>query len=219
MTYLSGHVCPKDEHLIGHPRFGLMTQPRSYGIATIAKWHQFAYDCGGYGGKFTPDEWLPGLDRVAMYPDRCIFATSPDRFDPDDLAGNFAATQEMWEQWHPEIIQRGLVAAWVAQNGATPDDIPNDAGAVFIGGDTTRKLSERAWAVVAAAKARGRWVHIGRINGLPRFRAGSISMADSSDGNVLAFGCEANRHRVMQWIDATEQPHLALFGGREGDES
>lgn len=210
ITYLSGHSCWREIKL-AHPRIGLMAQPGNYGPRTIRHWPRWAADNGGYGGKFDPSLWLPWLDRVAPYDP--LFVVVPDRFDPDDLAGNFAATQRMWDLWKHEVIERGLVAAWVAQNGATPDDIPPDAGAVFIGGDTKWKLSERAWAVVAAAKARSRHVHIGRVNGLPRFRAGAISCADSADGNVLSNGCVANLPRVLSWLEATDQPHLSLFGG------
>ncbi len=204
VLYLSGHVCPKE--LGVHPLLGLMAQPGSYGPKTISQWPLWAADCGGYGGKFDPAVWLPWLDRCADW--NPLFVVVPDRFDPDDIAGNFAATQAMWEKWGPVVIERGLNAAWVAQNGATPDDIPTEAAAVFIGGDTKWKLSERAWAIVSAAKARSKWVHIGRVNG-----AGAISMADSADGNLLANGCDANRHRLLAFFEAAEQPHLALFGG------
>lgn len=213
LIYLSGAV--KDELLaLGHPRIGAMFQPNSYGPKTWDKWPMFAGDSGGFGGKFDPRYYLPFADGMAMRADRCLFLAVPDRFDPTDIAGNFAATQEMWELWAHEVTDRGLPAAWVAQNGATPDDIPPDASAVFIGGDDTWKTSERAWAIVAAAKARSLWVHIGRVNGIARFRAGSMSMADSVDGNKLKYGYDENIRYVLAWLDQTEcQPHLSLFGG------
>lgn len=211
MIYLSGSLTPELQ-AIGHPRIGAMIQPRSrYSAARIDMWPMFAADNGGYGGKFDPARWLPWLDRVALRADRCLFAVVPDRFDPADLAGNFAATQAMWGRWSRDVTDRGLVAAWVAQNGATPDDIPPDAGAVFIGGDTRWKLSEQAWAIVAAGKARGLHAHIGRVNGLPRFHAAYISGADSADGNLLRYGYQANIGRVLGWLDATTQPTLGLL--------
>ncbi|HSS11161.1 MAG TPA: hypothetical protein VLL25_14840 [Acidimicrobiales bacterium] len=211
MIYLSGAV--KDELLeLNHPRIGAMFQPRSYGMATVDRWPIFAADSGGYNNRFQPTTWLRFVDKIAMRGERCLFACVPDHFDPHDLDHNFERTQYLWFQWKDAVIDRGLPPAWVAQNGATPDDIPADADAVFIAGDTEWKLSERAWAIVAAAKARSRWVHMGRVNGLPRFRAGAISCVDSADGNVLKYGYHANLPRLLMWLNATETPHLSLFG-------
>lgn len=210
MIYLSGAV--REELLaLDHPRIGAMFQPRSYGMATVDRWPMFAADCGGYGGKFNPNVWLPWIDKIADRGDRCLFAVVPDRFDPDDLDGNLAATAQMWEQWYEEVLVRGLRPAWVAQNGATPDDIPPEAGAVFIGGSTDWKLSEQAWTVVTAARAHELWVHMGRVNGGGRFGAGYISGVDSADGNVLKYGYDRNIRRLLTWLDDTESMPLPLF--------
>lgn len=215
--WFSGHVCPGEHFLADHPHFGLMAHPAAYGLAEIDRWARFAGDNGGYGGKFDPKVWLPFLDICALLPHKCAFMAVPDRFDPNDIPGNFAATQEMWEVWYREVLDRGLPPAWVAQNGATPDDIPVDARAVFIGGDDAWKTSERAWAIVAAAKARGKWAHMGRVNGAPKMRSGELSGLDSADGTLLKHGCNANRHRVLDWLEEVNggvvaQPHLPIFG-------
>lgn len=212
MIWLSGSVRP-ELLALRHPRIGAMFNPNHVKTWALDQWPMFGADNGGYGGKFRPERWLPWLDLIAPRGDRCLFAAVPDRFDPDDLNGNFPATQDLWGRWHQEVIDRGLKAAWVAQNGATPDDIPPFAEAVFIGGDTKWKLSERAWAIVACAKAHGLWVHVGRVNGMSRFRAGQISNVDSADGNLLKFGYDANLPTLIRWLDTTDsQPHLALFG-------
>jgi hypothetical protein len=188
-----------------------MAQSRSYGPTTIEQWPRWAADCGGYGGKFDPRRWVPWLDKIAPYDP--IFVVVPDRFDPTDIGGNFAATQAMWAHWVDQVLDRGLRAAWVAQNGARTDDIPPDASAVFIGGDDTWKTSEQAWAIVSTAKAHGLWTHMGRVNGLPKFRAGHISGLDSADGNVLKYGYNANLPRLLAWLDATDaQQHLPIGG-------
>ena len=212
MIYLSGAI-KADLLQLGHKKIGAMFQPRSYGMDTVDRWPMFAADNGGYGDRFDPAVWLPCLDEIARRGDRCLFAVVPDSFNPHDIPGNFARTQAMWERWHGEVVDRELRAAWVAQNGATPDDIPPRAGAVFIGGDNGWKTSERAWAIVSAAKARGCWVHIGRVNGLPRFWAGAVSGADSADGNLLKYGYDANLPALLRFLDLANRPHLTLFGG------
>jgi hypothetical protein len=212
MIYLSGAVNPQLEAL-HHPRIGIMVQPRSYGVETVLRWKLQALDCGGYGGKFSPKLWLPYVDRMVDAGVDPLFVVVPDRFDPTDIAGNFKATQVMWERWSPEVLDRGLPAAWVAQNGATPDDIPPDASAVFIGGDNQWKTSERAWAVVAGARAHGLWTHLGRVNGLPKFHAGYLSCVDSADGTMVKHGAERNIPALLRMLNMTSQPHLDLFGG------
>jgi hypothetical protein len=210
VIFLSGGV--RQELLdLNHPRIGAMFHPGNYGEPSWRKWSIRAMDCGGFNDRFDESLWLRTLDRAMKLPG-WLFFTVPDRFDPGDIPGNFPATMDRWERYKDEVIVRELIPAWVAQNGATPDDIPTDALAVFIGGDDAWKVSEQAWAIVAAARARNCWTHVGRINGGPKFRAGYISCVDSCDGNVLKFGPSENIGRILGWLESTSQPTLPLFG-------
>ena len=213
MRYLTG-VSNQAVTSLQHPRIGLMCQPGNSYHLRIPLYPFFAYDCGGFGGKFDPAKWLRGLDLMAEWEERCLFCVVPDRFDPSDLAGNHRATLEMWGRWADEVIVRGLPAAFVCQNGSTPDDVPVEAAAVFIGGDTRWKLSAHAWAQLVAAKARGRWAHVGRVNSDVRMESVSIMSADSADGTFIKHGQpEAMLRQVVRWLDGLDyEPHLPIFG-------
>jgi hypothetical protein len=188
---------------------GLMIQPGNSLWRQIGCYRRFAVDNGCYGGKFDPDKWKRCLDRAAEWQERCLFAVVPDRFDPNDLAGNHPATLALWPEWVEEVTARGLTPAFVCQNGSTPDDVPEDAGAVFIGGDTEWKLSRFAWAQVVAAKARGRHAHIGRVNTAVRFGSARIFSAQSADGTLVKHG--PRTETIRQMIAMLDQPPQLEF--------
>lgn len=189
MIYLTG-VSNLETQVVAAERtdLGLMCQPGNSLHRQIDLYPFFAVDNGCYGDKFDPDKWRRTLDAAAGWQEKCLFAAVPDRFDPNDLKGNHAATLDLWPIWRQEVLDRGLPAAFVCQNGSTPDDVPDDAQAVFIGGDTEWKLSRWAWAQVVAGKARGRWTHVGRVNTAVRWGSVRIFGADSADGTLVKHG-------------------------------
>ena len=198
---------------LGRPDIGLMIQPGNSYHLQIDRYPFFAGDNGCYGNKFSPVKYLRMLDRAAMWAERCLFCTAPDRYDPNDLKGNHPATADLWGEWAHEVTDRGLPVAFVCQNGSTPDDVPADAAAVFIGGDTEWKLSRWAWAHLMAAKARGRWAHVGRVNSDTRLESVSIMSADSADGTYLKHGPDVNLPKLVNWLDGLAyEPHLPIFG-------
>lgn len=213
MIYLTG-VSNEGVTALRRSDIGLMIQPGNSYHLQIDRYPAFAGDNAAFGGRFNESKWLLMADRAALHQERCLFIVCPDRFDPHDLANNHRCTVELWHRYKQEIWDRGLPAAFVAQNGCTPDDVPADADAVFIGGDDGYKLSETAWAVVAWAKAHGKWAHVGRVNSMERIRACSLSQADSADGTYLKYGPDVNLPKLVGWLDHLNyQPHLAMFGG------
>lgn len=214
MRYLTG-VSNMVVKAAAHPLIGLMCQPGNSYHLQIEDYPFFAVDNGAYGGKFHRDKWLRLVDRAALHADRLLFVAAPDRFDPNDLGGNLPGTLEMWGRYSHEILDRGLPAAFVCQDGCTPDDIPAEASAVFIGGSTWWKLSERAWACVAAAKAHGQWAHLGRVNSGRRSWAADISLVDSVDGTYIKHGPPALMlAEIIRWVErSAHAPTLPLFGG------
>lgn len=210
MIYLTG-VSNADTQAVARGRadLGLMIQPGNGLYRQIDLYPWYAVDNGCFGGHFHADAWQRTLDRSAFRPERCLFAVVPDRFDPTDLAGNHPATLEMWHEWHEEVAGRGLRPAFVCQNGSTPDDVPVDAEAVFIGGDTAWKLSRWAAAHVAAAKARGRHAHVGRVNTAVRFGSARIFGADSADGTLVKHG--PRPEMIRQLVAMLDQPTQLEF--------
>lgn len=143
--------------------------------------------------------WLGKRDAAT-----CLFATAPD------VVGDHELTPERSLPVLPLIREAGYKAAFVAQDGATESNVPwGEFDALFIGGTTEWKLSEAAYALVAAGKRLGKWVHVGRVNSQRRLRAFTAAGADSADGTYLAFGPDRNLPKLAAWLhDLAQQPNL-----------
>jgi len=111
----------------------------------------------------------------------------------------------------PRIRAAGFPAALVAQGGLMPDAVPwDDIDALFIGGTTDWKLGPDVVALVAAAKAHGKWAHMGRVNSWRRYDYARSIGCDSVDGTVLRFDPQ---RPVQLWMDrAHREPHIWAKG-------
>ena len=110
--------------------------------------------------------------------------------------------------------EAGLRVALVAQDGATPETAPWDRmDALFVGGSTEWKLSSGAVAMMREAKARGVWVHVGRVNSLKRLRWAQAHGADSADGTYITYGPEKNLQRMLRFLRQVNNETFFDFGG------
>ena len=80
----------------------------------------------------------------------------------------------------------------------------------FVGGSTAWKLGPEAKSLIAAAKARGKGVHVGRVNSQRRFLAFAALGCDSADGTYLAFGPDENLPKLLGWLEH-DRTHAPLF--------
>jgi hypothetical protein len=135
------------------------------------------------------------LERVASYPG-CLFAAVPD------VVGDHAATLSLWAKYRADVEAVGLPAAFVAQDGCRR--VPDEAAAVFVGGTTAWKLSDRVQHLIHGEE---RWVHVGRVNSARRARLVAAWGADSIDGTSMA---RFTDERVPRILRATEHRQLAL---------
>ena len=93
------------------------------------------------------------------------------RIDGGISFGDAAATLTRSAPFLPAIRALGYPAALVAQDGLEDLDVPwDDFDVLFIGGSTEWKLGPHARALAAEAKARGKGVHMGRVNSQRRRR-------------------------------------------------
>jgi hypothetical protein len=173
---------------------GLMVNPmvkrqRMYGLP-------YAVDTGCYAA---PEEWTLDfyLHRLAGWTARNgppLFATAPDR------VGDPVATWLHSEPVLPILRDLGYRAALVAQDGLV--DPEWDAfDCLFIGGTTKWKLSEAAYALVAEARRRGKWTHMGRVSSQRRYLAARAAGYDSCDGTFVTFGPDIRLPEVGRWMD------------------
>jgi hypothetical protein len=166
----------------------------------------FAADNGCFADpdKYSNDgflSWLNKLDRKA-----CLFAVAPD------IVGNAEGTRERAYPMLPHIRKLGFKAALVAQDGETSNLINwGQLDAIFIGGSTEWKLSQAAGDIAAAARQKGKWVHMGRVNSFKRMRLAAAIGCDSVDGTYLAFEPDNRKGKIKEWINQLErQPLLRM---------
>lgn len=186
MLYLSGSVQPDLPAMLS---LGMGNLPPA-GLP-------WAADSGRFNQPqlYSDERYLAWLTRHLPNSDRCLFATAPD------VVGDAQATLELSLPLVPALHALGYPVALVAQDGLLPDMVPWDSfEAIFIGGTTRWKLSHEAHQLIQAARGRGKWAHMGRVNSLRRFRAAAAMGCHSCDGTKLAFGPQANRAQVDRWL-------------------
>ena len=162
-------------------------------------------DNGAYSDKFDETKWWRFLVTNAYASKDCLFAVAPD------VVGDAAATLERSLPWLPKIRSLGYPVAFVAQDGQEHLSVPwSDFDCLFIGGTTEWKLGPHARALVAEAKARDKWVHMGRVNSERRFEYARAIGCDSADGTFLTFGPDKNLPRLKTWLRSVNQGALDL---------
>lgn len=133
----------------------------------------------------------------------CRFVTAPD------VVADAHATMLRWPFWSNVIRGAGFVPALVAQDGLTVEDVPwRELGALFIGGSTEWKLSPNAVELCAYAKARGLWVHVGRVNTKCRIEKIANMGADSFDGSGWSKWADIRIPKGLAWASNATQPKL-----------
>lgn len=139
---------------------------------------RFAIDNGAFSN-FDARAFTSLLAREQSRKDLCRFVAVPD------VVGSARRTLEVFDRWYDELCTWPL--ALVAQDGQEDMEIPwKLIDAIFIGGTTNWKLSKHATAIIKAAKALDKWVHIGRVNSPARFEHFEALGADSIDGTGLS---------------------------------
>lgn len=152
-------------------------------------------DNGAYSDRFDEGKWWRFLTANAHAAESCLFATLPD------VVGQWQATLDRSLPWIDKVRALGYPVALVLQDGATAETVPwADIDVVFIGGTTGWKLGPEARQLVAEAKQRGLWVHMGRVNSERRFRYASHIGCDSADGTYLTFGPDTNLPKLRAWL-------------------
>lgn len=192
MLYLTGSLPARADLFRALEQSGhvgaLITPRNSYPSKPLASW-QVAADNGCFGANWNADEWR---EWVAGVRTDVLFATVPD------VVGDWRGTRNQWDVYRSDVERP---AAYVLQDGQPAEYVPwGECDAVFIGGSTDYKLSLDAHALVVEAHARGKWVHMGRVNTWERIQLAHRWGCDSVDGNYIAFGPDINVPRLLSWL-------------------
>lgn len=176
IVMISNHDLDECEREIGARCEQIMT-PESRHAAKRPEC-RFCIDNGAYS-RFDEESFLSLLERERPRRDLCRFVAVPD------VVASAIRTLEVFEEWKPRLTDWPL--ALVCQDGQENLPIPwKEIAAVFIGGSTEWKMGSHASACIKAAKAIGKWVHVGRVNTPGRFEYFEELGADSLDGTGLS---------------------------------
>lgn len=166
----------------------------------------FGIDNGCFA-TFEKERYFSLLKRELPNRDYCKFVCLPD------VVGSARRTLELFERYRFEPLILKYPLALVIQNGQ--EDLPVEwdlIDAIFIGGDDSFKQSFAAKTIIQCAKRLGKWVHVGRINGVPRWNYFEHLEVDSCDGTGFSM-YSANRWRIFR---NKAQPKLFAMSA-EGD--
>lgn len=135
-------------------------------------------DNNEFAGGFAIDTWVAALLKYSKYKDTCLGIPIRDK------VGDALETLRLFSQYWRIVKDFGYPVAFVTQDGITPELAPwNYFDVLFVGGTDEHKLGQEAGIMIAEARARGKWVHIGRVNSWSRIER--FWMADSVDGTEL----------------------------------
>lgn len=140
-----------------------------------------------------------GPDGRGVLGGRFLFAVVPD------IVANADATRLEWDTWFPVLAEAGVPAAYVTQDGETPDQVPwDDLAVLFTGGTDQWKMGEPARLLMEEARSRGKATHMGRVNTLDRLKIACQHGYDTADGTFLAYGPDTNLPRLLRYIRTAE---------------
>lgn len=158
-----------------HPgKIGWMFSPG--GFKEPRAWLPFVIDNGKYsawesGKPWNEDEFFELLDRCQLSKFKPDWVTVPDE------VANKDETLWLWNQYERRIRMYGWRIAFVVQDGMTPNDVPESADVVFVGGTTKWK-----WRNVALFCATFPRVHVGRVNWIDKLEYCERVGVESCDG-------------------------------------
>lgn len=135
-----------------------------------------------------------------------------------DIVGNAHGTLCLWDGYSRLYGDAAGSLRWalVAQNGWGDREWEwalAQADALFVGGDDTFKESRYVADLVAVAKGRGKWVHMGRVNTYRRFAIAHRMGCDSIDGGSFSRWPDTWIPEAIRWVKRldAEAAQPALF--------
>ena len=173
-------------------RLGWMFSPG--GFKEPRAWLPYVLDNGKYTSWQNGKEW--NEDSFFELLDRCQLSKyKPDWVAVPDEVADRGKTLWLWNQYEHRIRQYKFRLAFVVQDGMTPNDVPDSADVVFIGGTTKWK-----WRNVALFCATFPRVHVGRVNWIDKLEYCERVGVESCDGTGFFRGDMVQRQQLIDFI-------------------
>jgi hypothetical protein len=153
---------------------------------------------------FSPPRFLRMLSRIRTSKTGLLWVCCPD------AVGDAKRTNHLWNCWQSRIRETyRLPAAFVLQDGQETLGNPPEAEAYFIGGTDDWKLSQASADLARWVKARGKPLHMGRVNSKRRMFAALDMGCDSFDGTSTSrWGDVWIPKRLNEMRQFAEQPKI-----------
>lgn len=141
---------------------GLLLGPSYFKKQALRPWLPYALDNDAFTAwqkkkEWSEPAWLEMLQWARMSAYKPMWALVPD------VVTNRQATLENWKRYAPVVDAYGWPKAFAVQDGMTPDDVPESAAIVFVGGsDSFKWRTVKTWAKHFAR------VHVGRVNNIEK---------------------------------------------------
>lgn len=179
-----------------HPNLGTLVTPSNGAVPVPSI--PWACDNDAFNG-FSEAAFVAMLNRVRSV-EGCLWVAVPD------VVADAGATLEQFDDWRAEVAGRNYPVALVGQDGMTPDDVPwPSIDCLFIGGSTEWKLGPAARQLASEATARGKLVHMGRVNTWRRMRYARAIGCDSFDGTKFARFTDTYLEKALEVAGQNQQ--------------
>lgn len=185
---------------------GVLIGP-SYGKKVpIDSWMPFVLDNDAFtawrdGKPWDVVAWRSMLKWVRMTRQQPLWAAVPD------VVANKDATIANWSEFAPEIQRMGWETAFCVQDGMRPDDVPDDADVIFVGGTDGWKFPNLPMWTEHFPR-----VHCARVNSPEMFEACERLGCESIDGTGWFRDTARWMPRLERFIEGHRNaaPELAL---------
>ena len=207
MVMLGNHSSPPIHFWAGkYPnKLGWLVGPSGMTKTKVREWLPWALDNDAFSAWEHGTDWDEGLyweflDWAKGQKCQPRWAAVPDVVtDPE-------ATLKNWEKFSPKVAEYGWPLAFVAQDGMTPEDVPENADLVFIGGTYRWK-----WRNVPEFTASCPRVHVGRVNTLFRLRRCDELGVESVDGTGWFRRPEEDFFKLEDYLSGKQDPQMSLI--------
>lgn len=157
-------------------------------------WLPYVVDNGKYATWENGKEWSE--ESFFNLLDRCQLSKyKPDWVAVPDEVADKEKTLWLWNQYERRIRQYKFRLAFVVQDGMTPNDVPESADVVFVGGTTKWK-----WRNVALFCATFPRVHVGRVNWVDKLEYCERVGAESCDGTGFFRGDQIQKQQLVDFV-------------------
>lgn len=187
-------------------RVGMLLGPNYCRKQAIRFWMPYALDNDAFSAwtqkkPWDAEAWRKMLVWARMSGQAPLWVLVPD------VVADRRGTLDKWQEFAPEAAGFGWPLAFAVQDGMTPDDVPEGADLVFVGGTTEWK-----WRNVPLWTRHFKRVHVGRVNELRRLWTCEDYGVESVDGSGWFRDTSEGRRglQLLTWLEGhrNETPNL-----------